>query len=238
MASSRGGGPNSPTSSALPQIPQFPGQRPPRTAPAPPKFLLISDANGEERKIEVRPNTTKHGGSNGPEAGLHPIPMKQPDFPVLQTRYTTSQPPQRNFAQPPHRYGRAVDSRAESKSSDPIGYAGTSYTKTPNAPSRGYMARPTNPTVPRPFMPLSKEAFAASPALANRTANGAILGSLSTTRYVAADHVPYLAPEVPLGPDNPSKDLNETWSAHWDDEAGAVYYYNKITGEATWISPV
>jgi hypothetical protein len=37
--------------------------------------------------------------------------------------------------------------------------------------------------------------------------------------------------------DNPIRELNETWSACWDDEAGAVYYYNKSTGEATWIPP-
>jgi hypothetical protein len=147
MASSRGGGPNSPTSSALPQIPQFPGQRPPRTAPAPPKFLLISDANGEERKIEVRPNTTKHGGSNGPEAGLHPIPMKQPDFPVLQTRYTTSQPPQRNFAQPPHRYGRAVDSRAE-RASPPIPL-GMQVRRIPRPPTRPVEATWLDQLTPR-----------------------------------------------------------------------------------------
>ena len=32
--------------------------------------------------------------------------------------------------------------------------------------------------------------------------------------------------------------LNDTWSACWDDQAGAVYYYNNITGEATWINPL
>jgi hypothetical protein len=42
---------------------------------------------------------------------------------------------------------------------------------------------------------------------------------------------------IPIGPDNPAMDLNETWSAYWDDAAGAVYYYNHQTGEATWIPP-
>ena len=27
------------------------------------------------------------------------------------------------------------------------------------------------------------------------------------------------------------------WSACWDDSAEAVYYYNNVTGEATWIPP-
>lgn len=41
-----------------------------------------------------------------------------------------------------------------------------------------------------------------------------------------------------VGPDNPVVQLNDTWSACWDDEAGAVYYYNQVTGEATWIPPL
>ena len=54
-------------------------------------------------------------------------------------------------------------------------------------------------------------------------------------RYMDEAHVPYLEPDIPVGPDNPNKEINDTWSACWDDEAGAIYYYNKITGEATWI---
>ena len=38
-------------------------------------------------------------------------------------------------------------------------------------------------------------------------------------------------------PENPVVDIDETWSSCWDDEVQAVYYYNKITGEATWIPP-
>ena len=40
-----------------------------------------------------------------------------------------------------------------------------------------------------------------------------------------------------MGPNAPIKDLDETWAACWDDEAGAVYYYNKESGEATWLAP-
>jgi hypothetical protein len=36
---------------------------------------------------------------------------------------------------------------------------------------------------------------------------------------------------------NPVVDLDDTWSSCWDAEVGAVYYYNKLTGEATWIPP-
>jgi hypothetical protein len=49
--------------------------------------------------------------------------------------------------------------------------------------------------------------------------------------------VPHLPPDEPLGPDNPEKELSETWTACWDKEAGATYYYNKISGEATWLPP-
>ena len=27
------------------------------------------------------------------------------------------------------------------------------------------------------------------------------------------------------------------WSQCWDDEAGAVYYFNNATGEASWLPP-
>ena len=37
--------------------------------------------------------------------------------------------------------------------------------------------------------------------------------------------------------DHPVVSLNKTWSSCWDDEVRAVYYYNKETGEATWIPP-
>lgn len=49
--------------------------------------------------------------------------------------------------------------------------------------------------------------------------------------------MPYNPPIEPVGPDNPYQQLNETWTKCWDKEAGAVYYYNNDTGEATWIQP-
>jgi hypothetical protein len=45
-------------------------------------------------------------------------------------------------------------------------------------------------------------------------------------------------PPYGVGPDNPSRQLDDTWAAYWDDEAGAVYYYNGVTGEASWIPPL
>ena len=41
-----------------------------------------------------------------------------------------------------------------------------------------------------------------------------------------------------VGPDLPEKDIGDgTWRACWDFEASSVYYYNTITGEATWTLP-
>ena len=40
-----------------------------------------------------------------------------------------------------------------------------------------------------------------------------------------------------IGPDTPALQLNHQWSGYWDDEAGAVYYYNEDSGEATWVPP-
>jgi hypothetical protein len=46
-----------------------------------------------------------------------------------------------------------------------------------------------------------------------------------------------VALDAPVGPDNPMKQLSVEWCACWDDEAGAVYYYNQTSGEATWVMP-
>ena len=63
------------------------------------------------------------------------------------------------------------------------------------------------------------------------------------SRYVDQQHAPPQAlqqeEEIQVGPDNPVKDLGDgTWSACWDESASAVYYYNNVTGEASWIKPV
>ncbi len=67
--------------------------------------------------------------------------------------------------------------------------------------------------------------------------DGRIQGSYRSY-FVDEANVPPLPTDIPVGPENPVKALNETWSACWDDQAGAVYYYNNVSGEATWISPI
>lgn len=105
---------------------------------------------------------------------------------------------------------------------------------------------------PIPYIPPRIDAFQAYPLLRNRAPDGTILGSYKKN-YIDPSHVPRMdsgstrlvltssqemkaaLPEV--GPDNPVMDINDTWSSCWDEEVQAVYYYNKETGEATWIPP-
>lgn len=102
---------------------------------------------------------------------------------------------------------------------------------------RSNAPRPAHPTLPKVFPVLDQRDFNhVDGLLANRTANGKILGN-AAHRYINPAHVPYNPPEEPVGPSNPYQKLNDTWTKCWDGEAGAVYYYNNQTGEATWILP-
>jgi hypothetical protein len=56
---------------------------------------------------------------------------------------------------------------------------------------------------------------------------GSVSGLLSRQRSVSAE----------VGPTNPVVEIDDVWSACWDDEAGATYYYNRDSGEATWVMP-
>ena len=97
--------------------------------------------------------------------------------------------------------------------------------------------KPAHPTLPKVFPVLDQKDFNhVDGLLVNRTANGKILGN-AAHRYINPSHVPYNPPEEPVGPSNPYQKLNDTWTKCWDGEAGAVYYYNNQTGEATWIQP-
>eukprot|EP01033_Poteriospumella_lacustris_P010551 gene10551-7505_t len=159
--------------------------------------------------------------------------------------------PVRDFSQPAHKYpARKVDSRSEAKVStdmraampmtSPRGipsFVGTSFTHLPNHHVPVPQPRPPRATIPRMFPALTGEEYAqAGMLLHNRTASGRILGN-TAQRIISDAHVPYLPPEEPVGPDNPYVAINDTWTKCWDKEAGAVYYYNQLTGEATWIAP-
>jgi len=129
---------------------------------------------------------------------------------------------------------------------------GTHYLDVPNAQVLRHQALPKQAALPRPYVPHAKHFFEGQAKLANRTANGEILGSYRKN-YVDATNVPVMEEGYvvtpagaaadedawPVGPDNPVKphDAAGIWSACWDDEAEAVYYYNNKNGEATWIPP-
>ncbi len=134
--------------------------------------------------------------------------------------------------------GNSVNSKSSSfdQRGNIPSHCGTAYTNVPNAHRRAGVPPPLSPAVSRPFVANITTDQLEGPMLHNRTADGKIIGK-TKPQYVDAIHVPHKEAEKPLGPDNPVKDLNHIWSACWDDEAGAVYYYNHDTGEATWVQP-
>jgi len=149
----------------------------------------------------------------------------------------------------------------------PPAFLGTSYSHKANhykGPTGGPgFPKSAYTSIPRPFMPLQVQKNERD-LLHNRKADGKIMGDYRK-RYVEADNIPFMrhgdAPGAAwvdpdpaaqaraqflqvlgpapygVGPGQPARDLDETWSAFWDDEAGAVYYYNQTTGEATWVPP-
>jgi hypothetical protein len=159
--------------------------------------------------------------------------------------------PQRDFSQAPHKFPpKKVDSRLEAKGEAPRGlpmapntnaipqFVGTSYAHLPaNRVIIPAGQLPARATIPKAYPTLSNELFTGVNLLHNRSANGKILGQ-AAQRFISEAHVPYLPPEEPVGPDNPYVAINETWTKCWDHEAGAVYYYNNINGEATWVPPI
>jgi hypothetical protein len=167
------------------------------------------------------------------------------ELPIPTVQSTTVPPKSLNM--PPNRYieSRKVDSKAEAKGEPRSSansakgvpqYVGSTFTHLPNAANRPLLPPSKFVTTARPHPVLTNDQYSDTPLLSNRTPNGAIVGSPSK-RFVAEANVPYLPPDEPVGPDNPVKSLNDTWSACWDKEAGAIYYYNNETGEATWLKP-
>lgn len=148
----------------------------------------------------------------------------------------------RDFSQPPHGYRGAVNSKSEAKgvpsssSGAPPMYVASTFTHIVNAPTRPSLPKPLDVSLPRPRPVLTADSMSHAPPLNNRTMTGKILGT-AAKNVINEINVPYLPPDQPVGPDNPVKVLNATWTACWDKEAGAIYYYNQKTGEATWIPP-
>jgi len=213
-------------------IPAFPGLGPSATRkPAPPKYLEVKTASGQTELREVKLlQRERDRQANEP-------PRLTPHDPKTQGSLTptTYSSVSKAYDFPAHKYGVRVDSRTEAKRdfghglAPPIDYAGSAFRPPPNAP-------PKMPTVPRPYVPPAPEAFSGVGKLGNRSVDGRILGD-PPRRFADERNVPYREPDEPVGPNNPAKELNDTWSAYWDDSAAAVYYFNKVTGEATWVPP-
>jgi WW domain len=117
-------------------------------------------------------------------------------------------------------------------------YVASTFIDTINAPTRNHshIKPPERVSIPRPYVVPFAHQFAGQPLAVQRSQSGKIQGSYSK-RYADPENVPYLPPDNPVGPLNPVKQLTSVWSACWDSEAGAVYYYNNESGEATWIKP-
>jgi hypothetical protein len=132
---------------------------------------------------------------------------------------------------------RKVNSKSEAKgvsAGPPIESFGTTFIE---CIDRTRAAKPTHTTLPKVNPVLDSNDFKhVNGFLLNRTASGKILGN-AARHYISSSHVPYLPPEEPVGPNNPYQQLDDIWTKCWDNEAGAVYYYNNQTGEATWIAP-
>lgn len=80
-----------------------------------------------------------------------------------------------------------------------------------------------------------------------RSIDGKLLSALPK-RYISSNRVPSLedknlsvaiSSDVLLSATSNAhvQRLNDMWTSYWDDEAEASYYYNEVTGEATWIRP-
>jgi len=217
------------------QIPDFPGLGISRKPPAPPKFLEVEGEGGKKELIRVAERKK-----------VEPVKMTKPGpstTPLVSAHISNSTPIKNYDGQPhqydviPHQFKGKVNSSSDMKGVQPDmnkvkivppEYIGSSY--------KQYVPPPKEPTIPRPYVGNSASEFKEGPLLNNRMPDGQILGSLQK-RFADPEHVPHLKAEIPLGPDNKYKKLNDEWSAYYDDEAGAVYYYNEISGEATWIKP-
>jgi hypothetical protein len=107
-------------------------------------------------------------------------------------------------------------------------------------PNQAYKQPPPTiqPAVPRIHNVIDAKEYADGNggSFLNRTPNGKILGNAGK-RFISQAHIPHNPFDVQVGPDNPYQAIDETWTKCWDREAGASYFYNNITGEATWIQP-
>eukprot|EP01041_Mallomonas_annulata_P005965 gene5967-12036_t len=221
--------------------------------------LVMTSGVGTGGGISPKDNGRKMSNDGAPEvrpSGLL-LPMPSVKSNQMPSRAYDSPPNRQSY---PSESRRHVNSRSEYKSTGNganVGGGGGGGSNTPNSTLMkagsflidkeryapvSVSFPPQRVGVPSMYPPLQPEQFTNGPLLYNRTANGKMLGSPNMVQIVDPVHVPYREATSALsmlvdgdnkavGPDRPTKALNETWSACWDGEAGAVYYYNHTTEE-------
>ena len=210
--------------------PQFSYQKTqtPKQPPNPPKFLVISTADKKSTniiKLEEERNAVERPKLSDPiQSGLS-IPTA--------SKFTDSKP-SIDYSKPSHHYPSKVNSKTDMKGTNNMNH-NSHNNKVVLKPNNIPQAPPKSSAILRPYVNEDFATFSNESLLSNRSANGRIMGNYAK-HYVSSNNIPAVD-EVHLGPDNPTKILNDIWTAYWDESAGASYYYNHITGEATWIKP-
>lgn len=229
----------------------YPGQK--IAPPKPPKYLIKVDSNGKD----VVTLTSELKGQGRPMQFIHQDAHSRK---FTDTKVSNLQSEEKAFG-PAHRYRGKVDSSNESKSNrngssgekefqkNSSQFSTTSEQSIGNRP--GNMGLPRAAALRRFQPPVMADNYIGEAMMSKRTAGGSILGS-PLKRYVGQNHVPQhdnerasmtepsldtISVDSTVGPENPVVPYNANVSQCWDDEVGAVYYYNHSSGEASWLPP-
>lgn len=185
-----------------------------RSPPQPPKLLVRKLRNSDGKAI-YEPIARSYGN--------YIRPIEEPSTQLIPARQTTIPPLHHPTAIPSSPLKSRVNSKYDSKSDSSIDLKSLKVER---------------PAYPIPYIPSS---LVRKESLLRRNSGSEI----RVSNTVDPAHVPslnqsdrlVLKKSVLADAEHPVVSLNKTWSSCWDDEVQAVYYYNKETGEATWIPP-
>lgn len=230
-------------------VPEFPGYGDLsfKAKPAPPKYLVKTiEVNGEVKteiipvtgrgKNLIRENSSSRARLILPSPTTESAPKSGPSSFSAGTDAMSMISPMRMKGK--------VDSKSEAKSSasHPLTSNGSfrslssngSFTLTSNG---SFSSQNRAPHLPGGALSRHGTALQLSAVnVVNNSSSIMRVGSLAPS-YNKTEKFTFAQVGKPVGPDNPARQLNETWTAYWDDEASSIYYYNQITGEATWMPP-
>lgn len=68
-------------------------------------------------------------------------------------------------------------------------------------------------------------------------AAAATVSTSSTSGLLSLAPASWKGSDTLVEPDAPSTPSTKEWGEFWDEEVGASYYYNSVTGEALWVRP-